>query len=202
MTAGSVPPASAAPAEPVIAAAQNPLLPTLGTFAAELGGFLVVLFVLWRWVVPPVQRSMQRRQDAIKEQFEESQRAKDRADAAEREYQQALAEARREASQMREQAQEQRTQIVEDAKTEAREQADAMIARAEEQIANERDRAMRELRNDLGRLATDLAERLLRESLADEERQQRVVARFLDELEGSRSGDAGTGASGERERVR
>lgn len=199
MIPGSVPAASA---EPVIVAAQNPLMPTLGTLLAELGGFLVVLFVLWRWVVPPIQRSMQRRQDAIREQFEESQRAKDRAEAAEQQYQEALAEARREASRMREEAQEQRTQIVEDAKTEAREQADAMIARAEEQIANERARVTRELRDDLGRLATDLAERLLRESLTDEERQQRVIERFLNELEGSTSAGTGTAASGERERVR
>ncbi len=178
---------------------SNPLAPQIGTFLAELFGFLIVLFVLWRYVVPPVRRSMEQRQQAIRDQYEDSRRARERAEQAEADYQQALADARREATRMREQAQEQRSQIVEEARTEAREQRDAILARAEEQVAAERDRAVRELRDELGRLAADLAERVVGESLQDSERQQRVVERFLDELERSPAGEAGS--ADERERV-
>jgi F-type H+-transporting ATPase subunit b len=68
-----------------------------------------------------------------------------------------------------------------------REQAQAEAARitssAQQQITAERQQAVVQLRTDVGRLATDLASRIVGESLEDEARQRRVVDRFLDELE-------------------
>jgi F-type H+-transporting ATPase subunit b len=42
---------------------------------------------------------------------------------------------------------------------------------------------MVELRSEVGRLAVELASRIVGESLDDEARQRRTVDRFLDELE-------------------
>lgn len=176
-------------------AQTNPLLPN-ATLIAELVGFLIVLWVLWRYVVPPVQRSMRERQETIRSQFEESQRARERLEASEQEYQRALDEARREAARMREEAQAQRKAIVDEAASEARERADEIVARAEERITTERQQAMMQLRDELGRLAVDLAGRVVGESLQDDARQRRVVERFLAELE---SGDRA--ADEQRERV-
>ncbi|MCU1602951.1 MAG: synthase subunit b, partial [Frankiales bacterium] len=44
-----------------------------------------------------------------------------------------------------------------------------------------------QLRSEIGRLAVELAERVVGESLADEERQRRVVDRFLADLEQQQS---------------
>lgn len=170
---------------------HNPLFPTFGTLIAEIVGFLIVLWVIRRWVVPPIRKSMQERQDAIRAQFEESQRAKERLESAEQDYQRALDDARREASRLREEAQEQRSQIVEEARSEARERADEILARAEEQIATERRQAVTQLRDELGRMAVDLAGRVVGESLEDDARQRRVVERFLDELENGEYDSAG-----------
>ena len=43
--------------------------------------------------------------------------------------------------------------------------------------------ALNALRAEVGTLATELASRIVGESLADEARQRRMVDRFLDELE-------------------
>lgn len=185
-----------------ILAQENPVIPN-ATFIAELVAFAIILFIIWRWIVPPIQRSMEQRQQAIREQFAEGERAKERLAAAEAEYEQALAEARREASRLREEAQEQRKQIVEEASSEARERANDILARAEEQITNERQQAMRQLRDEVGRLAVQLSERVVGESLADDARQQRVVERFLDELERApEPSGAGTAAGEGPETVR
>ena len=68
-----------------------------------------------------------------------------------------------------------------------REQAQAeskrITAQAHQQIEAERKQALASLRADVGRLAVDLASRVVGESLEDEARQRRTVDRFLAELE-------------------
>ena len=51
------------------------------------------------------------------------------------------------------------------------------------QIEAERQQALTALRTEVGNLATELASRIVGESLTDEARQSRMVDRFLDELE-------------------
>ena len=67
----------------------------------------------------------------------------------------------------------------EEAQAEARRLAEAANA----QIEAERMQALTSLRAEVGALATDLASRIVGESLQDEARQSRVVDRFLDDLE-------------------
>ncbi len=78
-----------------------------------------------------------------------------------------------------------------------REQAQAEAARIVEhahmQIEAERQQAVSSLRAEVGTLATELAGRIVGESLEDEARQSRVVERFLADLESS-SGFATTDA--------
>jgi F-type H+-transporting ATPase subunit b len=68
-----------------------------------------------------------------------------------------------------------------------REQAQAEARRltesAQAQIESERQQALTSLRAEVGALATELASRIVGESLADQARQSRMVDRFLDELE-------------------
>ena len=70
---------------------------------------------------------------------------------------------------------------------EMREQAQAEARRitesAQAQIQAERQQALTALRAEVGTLATELASRIVGESLTDEARQSRMVDRFLDELE-------------------
>ena len=74
---------------------------------------------------------------------------------------------------------------VEELRAEAQEQAARIVERGEEQLAAERQRLITEIRADIGRIAVDLAGRIVGESLEDEARQSRIVDRFLDELESS-----------------
>ena len=54
---------------------------------------------------------------------------------------------------------------------------------AVKQIEAERQQALVALRTDVGALATELASRIVGESLADDARQTRVIDTFMDELE-------------------
>lgn len=161
------------------------------TFFLELLIFLLVLGVVWRYVVPPVKRAMNERQEMIRRQIEESERARTRLQEAETRYQEALAEARVEAAKIREAARADSQAI----KDEMRQQADQEVARiqqrGEEQLATQRERVVRELRAEVGQLAVELAGRIVGESLTDDARRAGTVDRFLGELEQMAANDSG-----------
>jgi F-type H+-transporting ATPase subunit b len=165
-------------------AASNFLVPN-GTFIPELIAFVIVLWVLWKYVFPPLQKAMGDRQEMIRKQLEESEAAKKRLEQAQVEYQQALAGARHEAAQMKAEAEEQRKAIVERAAGEAERRAQEIVTRAQEQIEAERRQAVRQLRAEIGTLALELAGRIVGESMDDDDRQRRVVERFIADLEQS-----------------
>ena len=179
--------------EPTVLAEGNFLIPD-ATFLAEIFAFLLILFFLWRFVVPPLQKSMTARQEAIKKSFDDADAAKKRLADAEEEYKKAIAEARAEQAKSREEAAATRREIVDAAKAEAQTEAAAILARAEAALEVERRQVFAELRGDIGRLAVDLAERIVGESLTDDERQSRVVDSFIAGLESSQTTTSSVGA--------
>lgn len=154
-----------------------------GTIIFELVAFLIVLFVLWKYVVPPVSKAMEDRQAMIARQIEESAEAKDRLAAAEAEYRDALAATKAEAARIREESRAEGQAIIDELRARARDEADAIRARGEEQLASERAAVIAELRAEIGTLAVELASKIVGESLADEARQSRVVERFLADVQ-------------------
>ena len=159
-------------------AANNFLVPN-GTFFFELICFLVVLYILGKYIVPRINSVIEQRQATIKRQFDEAEAARERLEKAEREYAEALAETRREASRLREQAQQERAEIVEEARSEAQSRVDEMLEAAETRLATERQQAILALRSEVGELAMTLSERIVHDSLTDQARQRKLVEDFI-----------------------
>jgi F-type H+-transporting ATPase subunit b len=169
--------------------ASNFLVPN-GTFIVELIAFAIIVWVLAKFVIPPINRAMTTRQDAIRKQFAELDEAKDDAHKAEEEYKSQLADARQAANKIREEAREQGNQIVAEAKEKAQTEADRIIENGHGQVRAERQQAVASLRAEVGTLATQLAGRIVGESLEDDERSTRVVDRFLTDLEAMQTAQA------------
>jgi len=163
------------------AEAANFLVPN-ATFIAELVAFLIILFVLGRYVVPPVQKAMRQRQDIIRQQMEDADATKIKLAEAENEYKRALAEARTQAAQIRDEARADAAALREEMLGKAHEEANRIIAAGSEQLQAERAAIVRDLRAEMGKLAVDLAGKIVGESLADEARQKGTVDRFLADL--------------------
>ncbi len=153
------------------------------TFVVELMAFVIVLGFLWRYVIPPVQQAMNARQELARQLVSDSAEARQLLEQAHTAYQTALAEARHDAAQLRARAQQQRREIVAGASTEAAAGVAEIISRGQAQVEAERRQAIGQLKTELGNLAVDLAERILGEALADSQRQERLIERFLSEIE-------------------
>jgi F-type H+-transporting ATPase subunit b len=164
------------------AMASNFLVPN-ATFFVELAAFAIMFWILAKYVIPPINKAMTARQEAIRQEFAEADEAKQRANDAEAQFKAQIADARKEAARIREEAHEQGNQIIEEAKQQAHTEQQRIREQAQAQIQAERQQALTSLRAEVGTLATSLAGRIVGESLEDDERSSRVVDRFLADLE-------------------
>ena len=162
---------------------QNPLVPSLTELIIGAVSFFIVFGVLGRVLLPRIQKALQERTDQIEGGLERAEEAQAEANRVLEQYRQQLAEARHEAARLREEAKEQGAQIIAEMRTEAQAEARRLTDAANAQIEAERQQALTSLRAEVGAMATDLAGRIVGESLQNEARQSRVVDRFLDDLE-------------------
>lgn len=162
----------------------GPLLPEhLSELFAGIGLALIIWFVVAKKVVPVFEKTYAERTDLIAGGIEKAEAAQAEAPAALAEYRQQLASAREEASKIREDAKAQAALAAADIRQAAQEESARLIEHARAQIEAERAQAVLQLRGEIGGLATQLAGKIVGESLDDDERAQRSVERFLAELE-------------------
>jgi len=162
---------------------QDPLIPSGAELVIGLICFIVVFGILGKMLMPRIQKTLAERTDLIEGGLNRSEEAQAEAKELLEQYRAQLAEARHEASRMRAEAQEQGAQIIAEMREQAQAEGRRITEAAQAQIEAERQQALISLRAEVGKLATDLASRIVGESLTDEARQQRMVDRFLDELE-------------------
>jgi F-type H+-transporting ATPase subunit b len=165
------------------AGSQNPLVPSWTELIIGLIAFLIVFGFLGRLLLPRAQKMLAERTNQIEGGLERAEETQAEAQRVLEQYRQQLAEARHEAARLREEAREQGAQIIAEMREEAQAEARRLTEAANAQIAAERQQALVSLRAEVGNLATDLAGRIVGESLTDEARQSRVVDRFLDDLD-------------------
>src|SRR3954447_1111957 len=167
----------------------NFLVPN-ATFIFEVVAFFVILYVLKRWIVPPINRPMTSRQEMIRKQIDDGREAKERLEAADAEYREALVQTRTDAARIRDEARAQGQATIDELRQRAQEEADRVAAREQSRLEAERQQIVAQLRNEVGQIAVDLAGPIVGESLSDDARQRRVVERFIEDLE---SGESATG---------
>lgn len=173
-----------------------PIIPYLPEFIFGLIAFGILYWVVAKYVAPRLEQTYAERTAAIEGGMAQAERAQAEAEEAKRQYQAQLTDARDEAARIREQAKEQGAQIVAEMRQQAQDEAARITESAHKQIEAERQQAMVSLRGEVGELSTDLASRIVGESLHDEARQRGIVERFLAELESGRlhSREVGAGA--------
>jgi len=167
-------------------AEKLPVLPHMGELIFGLIAIAILYVIVQKKVVPNLEKAYADRTAAIEGGMHKAEEAQQQAQAALEQYKAQLAEARAEASRIRQEAQEQGAAIIVDLRATAQTEANRIAEAAHKQIEAERQQAVVSLRAEVGRLSTELASRIVGESLHDETRQKGIVDRFLAELE---SGD-------------
>ena len=153
----------------------------LPKLAFQVINFLLILYLLNRFLFKRVLGLLDERQERIAKGLEDAEAAARDRELARAERESALDEARKEAQAMIARA----TKIAEDSRTEivaaARAEAEKVAARATEEITAEKQRAIAELRAQVADLALDAAGRLVKAEM-NAPTQRRLVEEFLAEV--------------------
>ena len=161
------------------------LLPAAYDIIWSVVVIVIIAVPFYKYALPRLNAVLEQRAELIEGGIAKAAVAQEEAEAAREEYKAQLAEARTEAARIREEARTEGGAIVTELRVKAQADAARILENAQRQIEAERQQAVVSLRGEVGTLATELASRIVGESLADSARQSRVIDRFLDELETS-----------------
>ena len=158
-----------------------------GALFFQIVNFLLLLYLLNRFLFKRVFALLEQRQTTISKGLEDAETAARDRELARAEREAAVAEARKEASEMIARA----NKIAEDTRneilTEARSEAEKVTQRAREEINAEKEKAMSELRSQVADLALEAAAKLVRSDM-NATTQRRLVEEFLAEVPSEKRG--------------
>ena len=152
-------------------------------FIVELIALAVMVYVIWRYVVPPARTMMRNQQEAIRKQVDNAHAAHERLAAAELKFGEAVAEARTEAAKIRDSARADAQRILEEMREHADREVERIRQRGLADLETQRLQVIRELRLRIGQLTMTTATELVTRHLSDKRRRSSTVDRLLDELE-------------------
>jgi ATP synthase F0 subunit b len=123
------------------------------------------------------------RQEQVQRQVDEAEEATRKLQDAQGRFDNAVQQSEVEAARIRDDARADATRIREELKAQAEAEVDRMLQRGRDQLAAQRDQAVRGLRSEVGGASMELAERVVRQSLTDEDARTASVDSFLSEIE-------------------
>ena len=152
------------------------------TVAAQFVNFLILVFLLKRFLYTPVIAAMDRRQAAISEQLEQASRREQAAQQVQEDFQQKLDEFERTRSQAlahsEQEAEAERTVMM----AAIRDEVSQTRSQWQQTVEEERERFLAALSAQSVRFTFELANRTLKD-LADETLEQRIIDRFIADLQ-------------------
>ena len=155
----------------------------MSTFIGQLVGFAVIIWIINKYVVPPVRKLMAEQKDNVREQLAESAKATQRLAAADQFHTARVQEGKSEGRHIVEEARVDSVRISEQLEVQAGVEAERIKVQGGQQVSLLRSQLIRQLRGDLGGESVQRATDLVKAHVADPQARSATVDRFLDELE-------------------
>jgi len=173
--------------------ASNFLVPN-GTFIVVLIAFILVVTVISKFVLPPLNKALTERQEQIRGELEAADQAKADAEEADAERRAALEAARAQARELVAQAQTTADRIVAGATTEGQAVHDRIVASAEAEVVVARQAAVEEVTARVGEIVLAAAERVIGREIKASDHQDLIdeaIAAVRAESTGAAAGAGG-----------
>lgn len=147
------------------------LTPDFGLFCWILVAFLTVFFILRKFAWKPILNSLGEREKGIADSIATAERVKSEMSQLKSENEKLLAEAREERTKMLKEAKEASERMIAEAKERTKAEQNKIIIEAQQQIQQQKMAALTEVKNEIGNLALNVAEKILRKQLSGAEQE-------------------------------
>ncbi len=156
---------------------------SIGLFFWQSIIFIGLLFLLKKYAWGPILSSVNERENSIKDALKAAKDARSEMENLQSDNQRILKEARAEKEALLKEASIIRSEMINTAKEEAKTEAQKILDQAQKAIQNEKRAAVNELKGQVGSIALDIAEKVLRKELESKDKQMDLVNQLLRETD-------------------
>lgn len=158
------------------------LTPATGLFFWQLVIFLGLFTILAKFAWKPILASLKEREDSIQTALDSAERAKQEMAALQAGNEKLLKEAREERDKILRDAREAANRLQEQIQSEAKKTADKLIGDARAVINTEKQAALRDVKQQVALFSLQVAEKLMKKSLADDKSQKDLIDGYIKDL--------------------
>ncbi|MBC7399644.1 MAG: F0F1 ATP synthase subunit B [Mucilaginibacter sp.] len=162
---------------------MNPLVtPEIGLLVWTTVSFAVLFFLLAKFAWKPIMAAIDTRERSIEDSLLKAEAAKEEMSRLTSENEALLKQARAERDVILHEAKKVKDQIISDAKEAAHTEGARMIEMARIEINSQKAIAMADVKNQVASLSLEIAEKVLKLQLADQQKQDELVSQLLKEV--------------------
>ena len=158
------------------------ITPGIGLLFWMLVMFGIVLWILKKFAWKPIMNALKDREMSIQEALMSADSARKEMEKLQADNEKIMAEARAERDAIVRDARQVKDNIINEAKEQAADEARKIIQSARKEIENEKAAAISEIKNKVAELSIDIAEKILREQLADSAKQKEMIEKLMKEI--------------------
>jgi F-type H+-transporting ATPase subunit b len=144
--------------------------------------FLLLLFILGKYAWKPILKAIKEREESITNALSSADKALNDMRELKSANEIILTQARTERDAMLKEARETKDSIIAEAKQRAQGEYNRILATAREQITNEKNAAVAELKNQVAVLSIEIAEKILKSELSNDEKQKALVSNLMKDV--------------------
>jgi F-type H+-transporting ATPase subunit b len=158
------------------------ITPQFGLIFWMVVTFLTVLFILKKFAWKPILTALTEREKSIQDALDTAKKTKEEMTALQADNERLIQEARAERDQMLREARDTKDAIIAESKSKAQAEANKILAAARDTINTEKNAALTELKNQVASMSIDIAEKILRHELSNDEKQKALVENLVKDI--------------------
>ena len=144
--------------------------------------FICVMIILGKFAWPMILKALKEREESIANALNSARKAKEEMASLKADNEKLIVQARAERDQLLKEARDTRDAIVAEAKNKAQAEANKIMAQTRESINNEKIAAISELKNQVAAMSIEIAEKILRQELSNDEKQKNLMDNLMKDV--------------------
>jgi len=158
------------------------ITPEIGTIFWMVLGFSIVFFILRKFGWKVILQSLKEREQSISDALRSAEKAREEMAGLKADHDNLIKEARAEREAIVAEARKIRSELIEKARIEASREAEKVLENASREIETEKRNALSDIKAQVAELSIDIAEKILRRELGEEDKQQALIKDLLDDM--------------------
>ena len=155
---------------------------SIGLFFWQTIIFVILIFLLKKFAWSPILKADNDREQGIKDALDSAEAAKKEMQSLQADNEKIMKEARAERDSLLKEARDLKNSMISQAKDEAKSEAQKIIESANEAILNEKNAAVLDIKKQVASLSIEIAEKLLKEKLSDDNKQMKIVEDLIKDV--------------------